>query len=232
MTVLFWDIDGTLLTTGRAGVFALEGACEAVSGRATDLQSLKTDGLTDHQIAVQILRHAGVRPDDAAVRRFIDVYESLLPSCLPRRQGRVLAGVHDVLAYFHGSRRDVRQMLLTGNTPAGARAKLTHYGLWNYFDGGAFSQDTGARATIALRALEEVRTRFPQDAVDPRRLFVIGDTPHDVQCAAAIGARSIAMATGAYSEAALAALAPWKVLPALPAPLVFASIIDGAGGAP
>lgn len=232
MTVLFWDIDGTLLTTARAGVFALEGACEAVSGRAADLQSLKTDGLTDHQIAIEILRGAGVPPDGATLRRFIDVYESLLPSCLPRREGRVLAGVHEVLAYFHGSRRDVRQMLLTGNTPAGARAKLTHYGLWDYFDGGAFSEDTGPRTTIAVRALGQVRARFSEDPVDPRRLFVIGDTPHDIQCAAAIGARAIALATGAYDEAALAALAPWKVLPELPAPQVFASIIDDAVGAP
>ena len=148
--ILFWDIDGTLLTTGRAGVFAWQDALREMTGTDVDLMSsLRTAGLTDHQIAKQILASLAAPEGEAHVDRLVGRYEALLPAALPRRQGRVLDGVREALEFLHTARPDVVSYLLTGNTRAGALAKLTHYGLAGYFADGAFSRDAGDRASIA-----------------------------------------------------------------------------------
>ena len=207
MIAIYWDIDGTLLTTARAGVFALEDALEEVTGRRIDLQqALLASGLTEHQVAAEVFRIAGVEADDQLTDRFLRAYERHLPASLPRREGRVLAGVRDVLELL-AERDDVRSFLLTGNTPAGADAKLAHYGLREFFDEGAFCIGPGSRTEIARRALEL--------APDASERYVIGDTPYDIECGKAIGARTIAVATGSHGATELAAHDPWRVLDAI-----------------
>jgi phosphoglycolate phosphatase-like HAD superfamily hydrolase len=107
----------------------------------------------------------------------------------------------------------VRSYLLTGNTRGGARAKLTYYGLFDYFPDGAFAEDTGERATIAARALQLARRAGP---IADESLFVIGDTPHDIHAASAIGARTIAVGTGGYTVDELREHQPWRIFEALP----------------
>jgi len=221
MTVLFWDIDGTLLTTGRAGVPAWEQAVLEVTGRAFELSSIRIAGLTDFQIAVRTLEELGLPHDDGQVLGMVRRYEALLPSALPQRQGSVLPSVREILEHLRGL-VEVRSYLLTGNTRGGARAKLTHYDLVSYFPDGAFAEDAGGRGTIARRALDLARRDGP---VDPDGVFVIGDTPHDVHCADAIGARTIAVATGGYSVTELEAHNPWKVLEQLPPPADFMRLL-------
>ena len=225
MTVLFWDIDGTLLTTGRAGVFAWEDAVRELTGREFALSSVRIAGLTDYQIAVKTFESLGIQADEAYLHRFVDRYGELLPTSLPRRQGRVLPNVREILEHLRG-RADVRSYLLTGNTRAGAKAKLTHYDLMQYFPDGAFAEDARDRSTIAERALELARRAGP---VGDGRVFVIGDTPHDVTCADAIGARTIAVATGGYTADELRPFNPWRVFETLPAPDAFMRLIDHAG---
>jgi hypothetical protein len=111
---------------------------------------------------------------------------------------------------------DVCSLLLTGNTRAGARAKLSHYGLQTFFADGAFSDDTTDRPSIARNAMVLARNRVGE--VAPDRIYVIGDTPHDIQCGRAIEARVIAVATGGYSLEELGGLQPWWLLPELPSP--------------
>ncbi len=126
MTVLFWDIDGTLLTTGKAGVPAWEAAVREATGHEFQLASIRVAGLTDYQIAVRTFEMLGVEPDDATVRGMVRRYEELLPASLPLKRGSVLPNVREILEHLE-SREDVRSYLLTGNTRGGARAKLTHY---------------------------------------------------------------------------------------------------------
>ena len=226
MIVLFWDLDGTLLSTGRAGLLAWAEACRQVTGHALDLQALATDGLTDHQVATRILEQAAHPVSDAAVHGMVAIYERQLPASLHERRGRVHDGVREALLHLRAHRPDVHSMLLTGNTAAGAQAKLAHYQLSEFFDGGAFSIDGGPRAGIATRALAEVRTRFPDADIEPGRVFVIGDTPHDITCARAIGARTIAVASGVYGSDDLRARGAWHVLERIPAPTIFEQLID------
>ena len=213
---LFWDIDGTLLTTARAGVFSLEDALEEVSGVRADLNGMATAGMTDYTIAEAALAGVGHAADEETVRRFLEVHGRQLPEYLHRREGHVLPGVREVLADLSG-REDVVNLLLTGNIEAGAAAKLAHYGLDGYFRaGGAFCVGPGERAEIARRAL-------PLANGSPA--FVIGDTPADVECGKAIGARTIAVATGSYSVEELEATEPWSVLESLPEPAAFAALV-------
>jgi phosphoglycolate phosphatase len=222
MIVLFWDIDGTLLTTGKAGGPAWEAAVREVTGRDFQLSSIRVPGLTDYQIAVRTFDLLGIDADDATLHRMVRRYEELLPSTLPQKQGQVLPNVREILERV-GRRSDVRSYLLTGNTRGGARAKLTHYGLFDYFPDGAFAEDAGERATIAARAVELARNAGP---IRDNALFVIGDTPHDIHCANAIGARTIAVATGGYSVDELRPHHPWRVYSELPDAAEFLRLIE------
>jgi phosphoglycolate phosphatase-like HAD superfamily hydrolase len=134
----------------------------------------------------------------------------------------VLPNVREILEHL-ADRQEIRSYLLTGNTRAGARAKLTHYDLIHFFPDGAFAEDAGERAAIASRALELARRAGP---VIDHRVFVIGDTPHDIHCARAIGARTIAVATGGYSIDELREHDPWRVFAELPPPDVFERLLQ------
>ena len=222
-TILFWDIDGTLLTTARAGVFALEEAAQAVIGVEVDLADMNTAGLTDRQIAINILERYRVTPQPSKVDRLLRLYGQRLPACLGRKQGSVLKGVQEILERVH-ARRDVISMLLTGNIEAGAKAKLAHYGLDAYFSHGAFSDQTEDRTAIARDALALAERVVAESSPDPRpgipseRLYVIGDTPHDIVCGKAINARVVAVASGGYDLQTLETYEPWWALACLPEP--------------
>lgn len=206
-TVLLWDIDGTLLTTARAGVFALEDALEEVAGARIDLQDkVLASGLTEHQVAEVVFEIAGVDPDPELTDRFLRAYERHLPRSLPLKAGRVLPGITEVLERL-AKREDVTNILLTGNTPDGARAKLAHYGLLDFFEHGAYCVGPGPRADIARRAFELAQEQSTVP-VDRERVFVIGDTPHDIEAGRAIGAQTVAIASGTTSRAELAEHGP------------------------
>lgn len=217
-TALFWDIDGTLLTTARAGVFSLERALEEMTGVAADLQGMATAGLTDYAIAEAALEGVCGPTDEETVQSFLRIHGEQLPEYLHRREGHVMPGVREILDDLAG-RDDVRNLLLTGNTAAGAAAKLAHYGLDGYFGaGGGFCVSPGERAEIARRALPL--------ADGAEAVYVIGDTPADVQCGKAIGARTIAVATGSYPFAELEAASPWATLERLPQPERFRALLE------
>ena len=216
--MLFWDIDGTLLTTARAGVHSLERALEEVTGVQVDLQGMATAGMTDYAIAEAALKGVGHQTDEETVQRFLRIHERQLPEYLHRRQGHVLPGVRKALEDL-SERGDVLSLLLTGNTEGGAAAKLAHYGLAPFFaHGGAFCVGPGERAEIARRALPL--------ANGAEQVYVIGDTPADIECGKAIGAQTVAVATGSYSRDELAEHEPWALLERIPAPAEFAAVLE------
>jgi phosphoglycolate phosphatase-like HAD superfamily hydrolase len=224
--LVFWDIDGTLLTTGRAGIFAWQEAVAVVAGVEADLWDFDTAGHPDFGIAERLLREvAGVpSPDAKLIRRLVEGYEERLPAALGRRTGRVLPNVREILESLAQDRRG-DSMLLTGNTRRGGQAKLKHYGLDGFLSDGGFSDGPADRSAIAEAALARARalgSRAPAD-----RVFVVGDTPHDVRCAARIRARPIAVATGAYGTDALAEAGAWRVFAELPPAPEFLALLEG-----
>jgi phosphoglycolate phosphatase len=227
MLVLFWDIDGTLLTTARAGIHAWEDALAEIAGAKQDLSGFDTAGHPDHGIARRLLREEARIAEPAAelVQRLVARYEDLLPTALARRAGRVMPNVREILQRLD-SESDVRSLLLTGNTRRGAAAKLARYGLTEYFrDGGAFSDDAQDREGIARAA----HAALPGLGVNPRSMVVIGDTPHDVRCGDAIGATTLAVATGPYSADALWASGAAIVVEVLPEPTTFLALVSSRG---
>ena len=223
-TYLFWDIDGTLLDTARAGIFAWEEAIREVLGDEPDMATMKTAGLTDAEIALKIAAAHG-NDDPRRAADLLRSYAGHLPERLGWRQGRVLPNVHENLEAL-SRRGDVVNMLLTGNVPAGAQAKLRHYGLWSFFGaGGAFSVEGHDRPSIAREA-RKLAGQHGGQAPSGEHMVVIGDTPHDISCGKAIGARTLAVATGpGYDIDQLRACDPWATVAELPAPEEFAGLL-------
>ena len=219
--VLFWDIDGTLLSTGGAGRAAWARAVAELWGRDLDPASVRTAGLTDVEVAVDIARQLSGAPRGSEVLRLIRCYEEVLPERIRVGAGAGLSSAREILEDLAG-RPDVTSVLLTGNTEAGAWVKLRHYGLDRYLAAGAFADETTDRIAIARKGWE-LATRLLGTPPLPDRSFVIGDTPHDIRCARAIGVRAVAVATGAYSAAQLGAHQPWWVVEQLPPPGEFAA---------
>lgn len=206
MNVVLFDIDGTLVLTGGAGVAAMREAVLAIVGQQRALPEIGLHGRTDRAIVEDLLRHCGVPATDENWRRFLEEYEARLPAALSARRGRALPGVAELIEEL-GRRERVHVGLLTGNVRIGAELKLTHYGLWPNFAFGGFGDERLLRDDVARDAMAAWR-RHAGHAGAPTQVWVIGDTPADVTCARAIGARAIAVATGSYGLDQLAAEKP------------------------
>ena len=196
--LLLWDIDGTILHTGKAGETALGRAMEKLYGINRGLQGLEIAGRTDKWIVEQLLGRDGKPNGLEEVGQFLDVYVELLADELPRRNGGLHPGVLGILEEAH-QRPELVQALLTGNIEKGARLKLTRYGVNHFFDFGAFADDSSIRNELGPHAKRRAEEKHGED-FPPERIFVIGDTPHDVACARAIGAKAIAVATGSFTK--------------------------------
>lgn len=202
MRVYLFDIDGTLISSGGAGKAALEAALAAEFGRPPDLGGVTLGGRTDRGIARDVLEHHGLDASPAGIDRYLAAYLAHLPRTLRERPGRVLPGIEPLLAELLAW-SEAAVGLLTGNVVAGAETKLAHYGLWGRFAFGGFGDRHHDRNDVARDALASAET-FLGRAIDREQVWVIGDTPHDVTCARAIGARALAVATGSARRAELA----------------------------
>ena len=196
--LLLWDIDGTILHTGKAGETALGRAMEKLYGINRGLQGLEIAGRTDKWIVEQLLGRDGKPNGLEEVGQFLDVYVELLADELPRRNGGLHPGVLGILEEAH-QRPELVQALLTGNIEKGARLKLTRYGVNHFFDFGAFADDSSIRNELGPHAKRRAEEKHGEE-FPAARIFVIGDTPHDVACARAIGAKAIAVATGSFTK--------------------------------
>jgi phosphoglycolate phosphatase len=206
MHVCLFDIDGTLIHTRGAGMAALREGMREAFGIAEPTDRVAVHGRTDRGITRDFFRHHGVDDIPAHWERFREAYLRVLPGTLAARPGTVLPGVLLLLETL-AARRDIALGLLTGNTREGARIKLAHYGLDRYFAFGGFGDDHLERDDVAREALGEVASRLNGN-VNLERVWVIGDTPMDVRCGRAIGARVIAVATGNHSRDELAGARP------------------------
>jgi phosphoglycolate phosphatase len=194
--IILFDIDGTLVLTGGAGLRAMTRAFEELFKISDAFQGVPMPGRTDHWILSDAaLVHDVPAPD---LERFHDVYISHLARELhePGPRKGVMPGVRPLLERLAG-RDDAYLALLTGNYERAARMKLEYFDLWKYFACGAFGDGAPDRNSLLPRALARIRDCGGPTA-DPDAVVVIGDTPLDVECAAAAGARSIAVATGSH----------------------------------
>jgi phosphoglycolate phosphatase len=196
--LLLFDIDGTLIHSGGAGVHALKSAFKERFGIDDDLRDIEIAGMTDSGIVVSILNKHKILPTNENVSGFLDSYVHFLSLELPRRKGKLLPGVLELLERLK-SRQHLVLALLTGNVSRGAQLKLEHYGVWHFFEFGAFADDHRDRNRLGpfarARAKEKHGREFSASEID-----VIGDTPRDIACGKALGARTVAVATGTWNR--------------------------------
>jgi phosphoglycolate phosphatase-like HAD superfamily hydrolase len=204
-TVVLFDIDGTLVHTLGAGVRGMNAAFADLYGRIDILEGLRIAGRTDRAIVGDAFRRLDVEPTTERVTALRDAYLPHLARELahaPDGAGCcVLPGVVEAIDALN-RRDDAVVGLLTGNFHGGAGVKLRRFGLWDRFAFGAFGDEHLDRRDLVPVAVAAARAAGHD--VSPADLVVIGDTPLDVDCAHAHGARAIAVATGPYTREALA----------------------------
>ncbi len=215
-TLVLFDIDGTLIQSGRAGLRGMNAAFGRLHGRGDALADVPIAGRTDRAIVADALRLLGLPPDEEQVQRLREAYLEDLRTEIGRpveAPSGVLPGVGELLAALD-EEPHVGVGLLTGNFAGGAAIKLGHFGLWERFRFGAFGDDhPDRRALVPVAVAEAARAGWRVEQAD--RVVIIGDTPLDVDCALAYGARALAVATGPFGREDLAAAGAHHVVPTL-----------------
>lgn len=210
--LLLFDIDGTLLDTGGAGLVSLRDGFHAAfpEHRERPFPPLELGGATDGGVARHLFQHFGLADTPEHRESFFGHYtvklSGHLASFAEAGRGRLLSGVENLLAAFE-ERSHHRLAVLTGNLREGASIKLRHFRIDRHFPTGAFGDDHHDRNELGPIARRRARETFGED-FPPGDIAVIGDTPRDIACARAFGARAIAVATGGASKECLAAAAP------------------------
>jgi phosphoglycolate phosphatase len=199
--LVLFDIDGTIMLSDGAGKRAIHRALVEVFG-ATGPEDHLFGGKTDPQIVRELMRLEGHGDShiDAHMQRLLALYVTYLEEELRTgaRAITVMPGIPELLDALD-ARDDILLGLLTGNLEAGARAKLTAAAIDpNRFRVGAYGSDHETRAELPAVAQRRARDELGIH-VSGRDVVVIGDTPADLTCGLAIGARAIGVATGHYS---------------------------------
>ncbi len=203
-TVLLFDIDGTLVTTGGAGRRAISRAFEKLHGRADACDSFSLSGMTDRAIVRKALGIIGAEASPEAIDALIDCYLSLLSEEVRRTEERhyfVHAGMREAVAEAR-SRSGVAVGLGTGNVREGARVKLERVGIYDQFAFGGFGCDHEDRVEL-IRHGARCGAQLLSTSLEKCRVVVIGDTPKDVAAAKGIGAVCIGVGTGNFTPEAL-----------------------------
>ncbi len=212
--LVLFDIDGTLIRTGGAGVKAFARVAEHVYGQATGTAHLRFHGATDTGLVRDFLRAHGVMDTPRERLRFLDAYLFWLDHHLSTNKGEICPGVPGCLAALRSLPQPPLIGLLTGNIRLGAELKLRAHDLWKEFSLGGFGDDHEDRAEIARSARRRGAAAVSGPLADDE-VLVVGDTPADVACARAIGARCAAVATGGIDAETLRRAGPDWCLPDL-----------------
>lgn len=198
MHICLFDIDGTLIDTGGAGQRSIVHMLEEEFQVSAPVEGIPTAGRTDHAIMVDLFEYFDIPNTSQNRKRFERGYLKLLAEKLKERRGRVLPGIKSILESL-SLHAHIDLGLLTGNFEEGAQQKLKHYELHHFFEFGAFGDHHADRNDVAHEAVNQIQQRHSPESLDSASIWVIGDTPSDIHCARAIGAKVIAVATGVYS---------------------------------
>ncbi len=196
MLVLF-DIDGTLLASAGAGIGALERAGQRLFSRAFSCRTVSFAGRLDPLITADLFDANGIEPTEAARTAYREAYHEELDSVLSDGAALALPGTRELVDAIEQTEATLG--LLTGNFEEAGRLKLQRCG----FEPDRFEirvwGDSAGTVDVTRSDLPPVAFKLHDERrgpIDPARVVIIGDTPHDVQCARDNGCRSIAVATG------------------------------------
>lgn len=209
--LVLFDIDGTLLHSGGAGVKAFGKAFASEFGVHDGTERLKFAGRTDVSLVREFFVHHQITETPANFERFFKAYLVCLQQIIRECHGGPCTGVLEFIHALETRAEPPLLGLLTGNIREGARIKLQHYNLWDRFPFGAFADDNEERDLIAVAARQRGGERLGRPLCG-EEIVVVGDTPLDIRCARAIDAKALAVATGAYKVEELLEFKPdWAV---------------------
>lgn len=191
--LLLFDIDGTLLHTGGAGMRAFKVAIEAVFGRPVPMTRELFAGKLDCVIFESLHAKSGLPAPDRA-----GDWEAFKAAYLGHLKAEAKAAAEwkvypGVVSFLEAQKRHSAFALLTGNIRGGAEIKLSTLGLMDYFHCGGFGESAVDRKALAAEALAAARLHHGRDFCD---VWVIGDTVADIECGKSIGARTLGVRTG------------------------------------
>ena len=199
---ILFDVDGTLISTGGAGTRSWRWAFEELHGIPADIGKYSEAGMTDPVVGRSTFKNVLHRdPTEAEMRSLLAAYLERLPTEVQASEGyRVLPGAEDVLRSLHATGRLTG--IVTGALEEASRIKLARGDLNRFLPFGGFGSDSADRVELTRRAIERgaalVRRELP-----PERVHVLGDTPRDMEAAAAVGAVPVGVTTGTYEADAL-----------------------------
>jgi phosphoglycolate phosphatase len=193
--LVLFDIDGTLVRTGGAGVKAFAKVFETEFNAVDGFERMKFGGRTDTGLVREFFGYHNIPATPENFHRFFERYVFWLDHILRDSQSAVCDGVWDFIHGLQALSHPPLIGLLTGNIRLGAEIKLRHVGLWDVFVTGGFADDNEERDKIAAVAKER-GSRLLKEDLRGEQVVVIGDTPLDIRCARAIDAKALAVATG------------------------------------
>jgi len=206
--VLLFDLDWTLIYTGGAGVRALDHAFEKLFGIPEAMKKISPDGKTDPAICREMIRvHLSREPEGPEIENLCRGYLDRLAEEIPVSPGyRILPGIPKLLEEL-SHHDEVLMGLGTGNLKEGAAIKLARADLMKYFRFGGYGSDAEERPTVLRTAVKRAEA-LAKKTFGPKDVVVIGDNIRDVQAGQAIGALTVAVASGPMNSDALAASRP------------------------
>ena len=193
--LVLFDVDGTLVHTGRAGTQAFARTLATEFNAPGGTEKVRFAGRTDFSLVRELFTHNRIPATPENFQRFFEHYVFWLDQILAQSNGEICRGVPGFLADLRALPHPPTLGLLTGNIRLGAEIKLRHYGLWNHFDTGGVANDHEDRDHISAATLERGRRVLGKD-LRPEEVVVVGDTPYDIRCGKFIGAKVLAVATG------------------------------------
>lgn len=213
---ILWDVDGTLLTSGRIAVGAFLDAVQQVAGTRPEGRGLDLGGRIDPEIAGALLRSVGA--DEALVPPVLARLRELAAERVADFDANValLPGIEHLVSTLADA--GVVQTVVTGNIDIVGRIKLAAAGLVPPIDPdlGGFGDQGRDRVEVARVALGRLARASP--AIDGPGCWIVGDTPRDLQCARALGVRCVLVGSGRHPAASMADLGADLLLDSLADP--------------
>ena len=200
--IILWDIDGTLMTSTVAGAYKeyFAASLEKVYGSSGKIDELYVSGMTDTQIAYEALKDEGFTPEKilSETPKLLKVFKEEMSRVITERNHpfKIFEGAKEIVEKTHQSPLFINA-LLSGNLSVAAEIKLRRVELWKYFKNvpHSFGEISHDRRQLAFEAGKSYN-KFLKAEIKPEQFIVVGDTPNDIACARAFGAKAISVATG------------------------------------
>lgn len=196
--LLLFDIDGTLVRTAGVGRDSMNLAFKKIFGIRNAFEGVEMMGRTDPLILEEVLKNHQLNASHQEIEDFKELYFAILEETieLPRIGKRLCPGIDALLKHLEEKSNSIRG-LLTGNWRYGAFVKLHHFDLDRYFTMGVFADDNPNREEMVPVAIEKIESRYGFQ-LQLEKVYIIGDTPRDINCAKPHGVVTIGVATGLH----------------------------------